>query len=667
MMSKYIRLIFFLLLGWLVLCPVCSYARTCDTAELEKGQKDLGEKAKESLKVFHKTVGVFNLAAQDYISSCGEPAQNTNGAFSPDKQVAGMARRLGYSYGDASNWEYTAYKWDSETPVNKPGGANCVELLKKVKSAEVAFRNANNEAYKLLYSAVNVNSMGCSCSDDGSEVSCQVANNSAEELNNSTGKCKTFSEYQNQLGANCPLCGIFRVILQTIAGVSTVAWDAVSKPLTNVVKIFFLVLLALEVLKAVSAVAGSKLSALAKGVMLLCLKCGITVLLLSSPKYIYGYFLSPVIESGLNMGVAIANASGGPGAHCAVSTEDKISIDSGTFDPSLYESVISTVRCFGVSAATLPAIGRGLMCNAWDAGILGLPDLGMWLSGIIMYAFGLMIWLAISFYMIDCTVQIGMLSGLVPLLVACWPFKLTEAYSYKGCKMLMNSFFSYAMLGIILLLGTMITTHAATADGSNIQDIMTAIDENDIKALKKMCSLSAFQILILASCCIFAMKLIGQSNDLADQFSKGSGSSIGNKLGGLAMSAATNAAKGAAHVGGRIAGSAAKHGADAVGLTAAVNKSKDKIKGGWQKGWAKAGKGVGLGKYQNQQTGSGKEGEDGKEGENPENNKNQQGGENSNSQAENNQQNEQNNSEGAENNQGNSANNQENESNNQQQ
>lgn len=179
--------------------------------------------------------------------------------------------------------------------------------------------------------------------------------------------------------------------------------------------------------------------------------------------------------------------------------------------------------------------------------------------------------------------------------------------------MLMNSFFSYVMLGVILLLGTMITTHAATGDGSNIEQIIAAINDNDIKSLKKMCSLDAFQILILASCCIFAMKLIGQVNSLADQFSKGSGSSIGNKMGGLAMSAATNAAKKTAGAAGRIAGATASNIAAATGATAAINKGADAIKGGWQKGWSTLGKGMRLGKFQNQQTGSGKDGEDNKQ------------------------------------------------------
>ena len=613
MKSKIMTFIFSLLTAWFILCPTISYAdeAQCSTDEIEEAEGRAQNLAKKNIDAFLSTVGPFNTAAQNYISKCNKPAWNRDkdgkiARYVPNNSVAARAALLGKnSFKNSGNFENLNYNWSQTTPPN----ANCSKMLKTVKDTMEVYKKALNLAETTTLNSMNKSYIMCLCGKQGTDTGCVSAESQAAQ---GAGACKTFPEYQEELN-KCPLCGIFEVILKTIAGVSSKAWNAVAQPLSNVVMIFFLVLLAFEVLKAVSAVAGSKISALAKGVLVLCLKIAITIQLLSTPKYIYGYFLSPVIEGGLNMGLAMANASGAPGANCAVSPDDKVQVHSDTFSPSVYDTVLSTVRCFGVAASTLPAIGRGLTCYAWDAGHLGFPHLGMWLSGVLMYVFGLMIWLAISFYMIDCTVQIGMLSGLVPLLIACWPFKFTEAYAFKGCKMLMNSFFSYVMMGVILLLGTMITTHAATGDGSNIEQIVAAINDNDIKALKKMCSLDAFQILILASCCIFAMKLIGQVNNLADQFSKGSGSSIGNKMGGMAMSAATSAGKKAFNTAGRIAGSTVKHTAAATGVTAALNKGGDAIKGGWQKGWAKMGQAAKLGKYQNKQTGSGKDGEDNKQ------------------------------------------------------
>ncbi|MBR1601251.1 MAG: hypothetical protein IJ677_06700 [Alphaproteobacteria bacterium] len=606
--NKIIKFIFSLFVSLITIYPEVSYAEAqCSPEQIEQAEAKAKKYATDSISAFLNAVGPFNTAAKNYITQCKQPElmKDSSGnvvRYAPNNSVAARASVLKQaSFKNSGNFEYLNYNWAQE--VVPSGNENCSKLLKAVKDAKVPYDEALSAAETTTLRTMNRAYIMCTCSEQSTQEACASA--ADEEGAQGAGSCKTFAQYQQELNV-CPLCGIFKVILKTIAGVSTKAWNAVAAPLSNVVKIFFLVLLALEVLKAVAAVAGSKISSLAKGVLLLCLKIAITLQLLSTPKYIYGYFLSPVIEGGLNMGLRIANASG-PGANVVVSADDRIEIPSDTFSPSVYDSVMATVRNFGVAASTLPAIGRGLTCYALDAGHLGFPSLGMWLSGVLMYVFGLMIWLAISFYMIDCTVQIGMLSGLVPLLIACWPFKLTEAYTFKGCKMLMNSFFSYVMLGVVLLLGTMITTHAATGDGSNINEIIGAINNNDIDALKKMCSLDAFQILILASCCIFAMKLIGQVNDLADQFSKGAGSNIGNKMGGLALSAATNSAKSGFKTALRGAGSVVKHGAAATGVTAGINKGVDAVKGGWQKGWSAAGKTVGLGKYQNQQASSDKE------------------------------------------------------------
>lgn len=607
MKNSIFKIVFLLILGIFALYPQVSYGKTCTDEDIDNAIKEKKEEAVKAVNSFNSIAQNFNSAANQYISSCRAP--EAQDMYLPSAAIAGAAKTIGTNYGDESNWKNTAYNWErEEAPSDKP---NCASLLAKVKAAKQAFDAAINPTE----SAINGSRFAqeralCECSNEGSDNICQE--NTAQEGAQTSTSCKTFTQYQAELSA-CPLCPIFKVILRTIASVSSVAWHAVSGPLSNVVRIFFLVLLALEVLKAVGAVAGTKLSSFLKSVLLLGFKVAITVLLLSTPRYIYGYFLSPVIEGGLNMGVNIANASN-PGGHCTVSANEGVEIPTDTFAPSVYNSVLSAVRCFGQAASTMPAVGRGLTCNAWNDTTLGVPNISMWLAGAIMYVFGIMIWLAISFYMIDCTAQLGMLSGLVPLLIACWPFKLTESYTYKGCKMLMNSFFAYAMMGIVLLIGTEITTFSISGDGSDIKAIARAIDSNDIDALKKICDLGAIQLLILGACAIFAMKLIGQTNDLADQFSKGSGSSIGNKLGGLAMSAATNAAKSGAKATGRVAATAGKYVADETGATAAFNKGVDKVRSGWQKGWAGAGKAVGLGKYQNTQTGSGKEGAEGGEG-----------------------------------------------------
>lgn len=601
--NNVMNIIFLLFLGIFTLYPSVLPAVQCSGETMELAYEGNRTAIKKAAENFAKAATTFNSKADAYISQCGEPKDQKIDAEIPDHNTSERVRLTGENFTKEEYWKNTVYYWSGV----EPDSDNCKNLAAQVKQAKQIFDAARTQVVKEANRAQQVEEDVCQCDKFGADLLCA----SIKLVNNLVmNKCKEFPQYVAEFSV-CPLCGIFKILLTTVAKVSKVAWDAVAGLLSDVVKACFLVLLAIEVLKAVSSIGGVKLSEFGKNILLLCAKAAIAILLLSNPRYIYGYFMSPVLESGLNMGVAIAN-SAGSGAHLTQNPLDKLSIPSDTFDSSVYDTVMSTVRAFGASASELPAIGRGLSCHAWD-NFFGIPDVSMWLSGAIFYILGIMIWLAVSFYMIDCTVQIGMLSGLVPLLIACWPFKMTESYSYKGCKMLMNSFFSYVMIGIVLLISTQVCLGALTGSGSDIKEITRALNANDIDKLKELCDMGGFQLLILGACGIFAIKMIGTANDLADQFSKGSGSRIGSKMGGAVMGAATNLAKGAAKAGGHMAGTIGKHASNAVGLTAAVNKGADTIKGKWQKGWAKAGRGVGLGKYQNQQTGSGKEGAEGGE------------------------------------------------------
>ena len=600
--NSFIKIVFLLILGISCVYPQISHAANCTEEEVNKINESTKTSMQNAVDILTNAANNFNSAAESYINSCKTPAEKANTREAISSKTAAIAQANGVDYDNDRIWKYTAYDWQKEIAPNKNG---CYDKLKTVKEAQGKLMDNKNLAEIAISRADALSKREtCKCSEAEPDAINICIKNADEELAKMSSDCKSFTQYQNEFGGTCMLCPIFRVILNTVSRVSSVAWNAVSEPLSDVVKIIFLVLLAIEVLKAVGAVAGSKISALAKGVLVLSAKVAFTLLLLGNASYIYGYFLSPVLEGGLEMGIKIANASAA-GGHCAAVSEGNSGISSDTFSPKLYDTVLSTVDCFGKTAAMMPAIGRGLTCNAWKDTNWGVPNLSMWFAGVIMYLLGILIWLAVSFYMIDCTVQIGMLSGLVPLLIACWPFKLTETYTYKGCKMLMNSFFTYAMVGIVLLIGTAITTFAV--GGGDVMKLQMALNNEDIDTLRELCDLGALQILILAACAIFAMKLIGQTGNLADQFSKGAGSDIGAKLGGTATSAATGMAKSIGKTGLKALKGIGKYASEEVGLTAAINKGKDAVTGAWQKGWAKAGRGVGLGRFQNKQTGSGLE------------------------------------------------------------
>ena len=95
-------------------------------------------------------------------------------------------------------------------------------------------------------------------------------------------------------------------------------------------------------------------------------------------------------------------------------------------------------NCFVTSVqrelAVATSIGSSLMCVSRNeaAHWYGLWDLTMFSSGLIIWVFSWLTCLAFGFYLIDAVIRLGVVGGLIPFLIAAWPFKLTSGYTKKA-------------------------------------------------------------------------------------------------------------------------------------------------------------------------------------------------------------------------------------------
>ena len=575
---------------------------TCKPDQQDIIKQKLTDSLRTSFSNFQSAVGPYNSLARTYMANCLDTAGNPGPKVRISVDDAATAKAAGVNIENDDLYEYISIPWGNVRGTTTA----CVQLLQEVKAAYTPAIEAYNNMRGDIQALKNPSATRCDCNENGEVQQCYTYNKETGEVQGQDGKCESFTGIQQRLTA-CPLCGIFEAALNASARVAHVAWQSTAKPLSEVVIIFFLVLLAIESLKAVSATGGLKLGTYLRSVFTIGLKIAITVTLLSNSQYIYTLFISPVLRGGLDMGLAIASAGGN--IQCDTNPGGFGVIASSELDETLFNQVLSTVRCFGATAATLPAVGMGLICHSAPSGMWSgdfLPDLHMFLSGLIMLAFGLMIWLALSFYLIDCTVQIGMLSALVPLLVACWPFDLTKQYTTKGVRMLMNTFFNFALMGTVLLVGTAIIAFAVSGDGSSsMQEILRAVNNNEADTLKKLASLDGIRVLMLLACCIFALKLIAKVSSLAHQFSQSSGTDIGSNMATAALGTATAVGQGGLHSLGKLGGYAGNAALDNTGLRAKFNELTDNISEAKHQGLQTFGRMVGLGRFQNQQTGSG--------------------------------------------------------------
>ena len=576
-------------------------AAGCKPQELEKLQKNINQTAIAALNSVKILLDAYNTVAKQYEENCNHGLDKQTPTIFTDlaRQSIIMLEKTSSGSIDSAyyirkdNFEYTGVAWNAENP-RKP---ECKKLKAQAANLLEKFINQRAKAENVL-GVVRQDpdaNLSCVCDNNGQNAECVSYSNQTHELKDQVKGCKPFSSYLSDY-ASCPLCPIFQTVLSADASLASIAWKALASALQPIVLTFFLVYLALQTLRTIFTPSGANTGAYLKAIIGLGLRVAIAYYLLSNSADIYNYVISPIVKGGLDMGLALLSISN-PGAKSCI---DKVSMFSmapgGEMDASLLGSIYNTTDCFSQSASTMPSVGRALICYGWEKDLI--PDFGIWANGLVIYIFGLGIWMVIGFYLIDCTVQLGILCAFVPVLIACWPFKLTTRYANKGMSMLMNTFFNFALAGVMLVVGMEIIGYSAGGKKGDLSTLLNALNENDLDKVNEIASLDGMETLILIACCIFAFKMIGIINGTANKFASGSDSSIAAKIGGAGASAATSIGKSAAQIGGKVVSSAAGYAADKTGITNLVNKAGKAISGAALAAASKGGKAIGLGRFQ---------------------------------------------------------------------
>lgn len=323
--------------------------------------------------------------------------------------------------------------------------------------------------------------------------------------------------------------------------------------------------------------------------------------MLKNANIVYGYIVGPVLKAGFEFGSSLLFAKNDSYlAACDVSKTLQ-NVSNGVMPAYLYTNLDCFIRAVQAEVAVPQSVGSSLMCVARNAGkeSIGpvrnvLWDFGMMFQGFAIWVMGWIISLAFAFYLIDATIQLGIIGALMPFLIACWPFKATRNYTSKGWGIFMNTFFVYVFMGLVVSINVELLGQGLTGSKGGFDAIMKALNGNNVQELKELLDIGFAGFLVLVACCLFAFKLTGQASDLAGTMAGGGGPKIGANIGGLAYGAATKGVQGTLKTG----LGAAKAVSDKTGLTNVVNKGRDWAK---DKVWGAVGLGRRSGAAGNKQ------------------------------------------------------------------
>lgn len=399
---------------------------------------------------------------------------------------------------------------------------------------------------------------------------------------------------------SCIYCPLFKTIFNAAQSMSTKAYDKLAGPLANVMLIGFAIVIAFMVLKNVSSFTKQDAPKFVTELLVNMFKVLVAYYMLKNANIVYGYIVGPVLKAGFEFGSSLLFAENKYLAACDVSKTLQ-NVSNGVMPAYLYTNLDCFIRAVQAEVAVPQSVGSSLMCVARNAGkeSIGpvrnvLWDFGMMFQGFAIWVMGWIISLAFAFYLIDATIQLGIIGALMPFLIACWPFKATRNYTSKGWGIFMNTFFVYVFMGLVVSINVELLGQGLTGSKGGFDAIMKALNGNNVQELKELQDIGFAGFLVLVACCLFAFKLTGQASDLAGTMAGGGGPKIGANIGGLAYGAATKGVQGTLKTG----LGAAKAVSDKTGLTNVVNKGRDWAK---DKVWGAVGLGRRSGAAGNKQ------------------------------------------------------------------
>ena len=388
----------------------------------------------------------------------------------------------------------------------------------------------------------------------------------------------------------CILCPLFNVILNTDQTIATKSFNALASSFRSLILIVLALFVAYHTLMVVSAFTKQDTPKYLSTLMVQGFKVLVAAWLLTDPAYVYDYVINPLMQAGLEFGLELMlDGDNNTQTFKGLTDEEMSAMPSGVIGQNLLASVMASIKLFNRTAAQMPAIGSSLICISTHAAAHILPDFSMLIEGALVFAFGWLIILAASFYLLDSVVRFGIFCALLPFLIASWPFKVTKQYANAGWKIFMNAFFNFVMMGIIIGLNSELIAQGLTGSKGGMDELEAAINGSNVDELKELMDISGTDFLVLVACCLFAFKLVAQINDLASDISGGGGgTAIGSKIGGLAAQAVKKTAFAAAGAAGATGGAVY----EASGAKAKVDNMKGKVLGGVASVGAKIGLGA---------------------------------------------------------------------------
>ena len=248
-----------------------------------------------------------------------------------------------------------------------------------------------------------------------------------------------------------------------------------------------------------------------------------------------------LINTDIMADIAANNSISGSKNFCVAALNDSGIGNGMALSPQVLNSIMCMVQSVYYEAAKGLIAGMGIVCNAQFLNfiIFSIPDVGMWIIGIIIIIVFMVITFTVSFGLVDYIVRIGFVLVMLPLLLVAWVFPITRQYTKRGWELFLNSLLCLVVMSIAvgLILKLLFSVLG------NSEEVDACINEDRMGDLYNIIYTNGFDWILFIVVAFLSVIIMKSSTAIANHFV-----TINPNLGAINIGAA---------VGGRMAAAAA--------------------------------------------------------------------------------------------------------------
>ncbi|MFI3242593.1 MAG: hypothetical protein R3Y43_08520 [Alphaproteobacteria bacterium] len=383
------------------------------------------------------------------------------------------------------------------------------------------------------------------CMYDGTPYTWNVNDKGKVESDMLLGNCKPLPDRISAF-SKCLFCPLFMALFNSVQDLSSASFSTLAPYIQIVISVAFGLWILFATLPVVASLSKQDAPKYIANLLKQTFVFAICYFLLESPDQIYYWVVDTVLITGMDFSKSFLFGVDTTSLSPTYLNGDSVYPSEGLIGTDVAESLDTLLQAIQAEIGFLTAIASTSIC-------VGLKSftIMLFLNGLIFYFLTLFLLISFGFYLTDAIIQLGIFGALMPFFIATFPFKLTKNFPKTGFNILMNSFFIFLIMGVVisidvtLILQSLVSASAGGYSGDPKVRIFTAFQENNVDEIASIFDVSAAGGVGIIACIILAFKFTEQASKIADKYSDGGGlvQGMGAKIGGMAAGAATKGAK----------------------------------------------------------------------------------------------------------------------------